>query len=71
MIIGYGLHSDWVQNLLAADGGGLQHRRHPLHLSKPRVLHGDDAFQALPGAPRTFAKLLRVEAVVQVKATPG
>jgi deazaflavin-dependent oxidoreductase (nitroreductase family) len=71
MIVGYGLHSDWVQNLLAADGGGLEHRRHRYALSKPRVLHGDDAYQALPSALRPFAKLFRVEGVVQVEAAPG
>ena len=71
MIIGYGLRSDWVQNLLAADGGALQHRRHRYTLSKPRVLYGDEAYQALPGALRIFAKLFQVEGVVKVEAAPG
>lgn len=70
MIVGYGLHSDWVKNLLAADGGGLQHRRSRYSLSKPRLLQGDDAYQALPGALRTFAKLFRVEGVLRVEAAP-
>ena len=71
MIVGYGLHSDWVQNLLAANGGGLQHRRRRYTLSKPQILHGEDAYHALPGALRTFAKVFRVEGVVQVEAVPG
>jgi len=71
IIVGYGLHSDWVLNLLAADGGGLRHRRHRYALSQPRLLRGDDAFRALPGPVRTFARLIRVEGVLQVIAQPG
>ncbi|MGH9056403.1 MAG: nitroreductase family deazaflavin-dependent oxidoreductase [Acidimicrobiales bacterium] len=70
IIVGYGLKSDWVLNLLAAGGGGLQHRGRHYALSQPRLLCGDESFQALPRALRTFARLIRVEGVVQVTGQP-
>ena len=69
MIVGYGLHSDWVRNLLAAGGGGLTNRRHHFALTNPRILHGDDAYLALPRFLRPLAKAVKVEGVLQVTAT--
>lgn len=70
MIVGYGLNSDWVQNLIAADGGGLRHLRRQYVLSRPRLLTGPDAYQVLPRRLRRFARLVAVEAAVRVDATP-
>jgi deazaflavin-dependent oxidoreductase (nitroreductase family) len=50
MLIGYGVRSDWVRNLLAAGGGGLVHRRVRYRLLAPRICTGADAWAALPGA---------------------
>jgi len=69
MIVGYGLHSDWVRNLEAAGGGGLQHRRRHYAISRPRIVHGEDAYQALPRVMRSLARLVHVEGVLQVDAT--
>ena len=69
--IGYGLRSDWVRNLLAADGGGLVHRRRHYTLSRPRVLTGSEALAALPPAYRVFARLVRIEGVLVVDAAAG
>ena len=68
MIVGYGVQSDWVRNLLAAGGGSLQHRRERFSLSRPTLLRGPEAHQALPGVVRTFASLVGVEGVLRVAA---
>jgi deazaflavin-dependent oxidoreductase (nitroreductase family) len=68
MIVGYGLESDWVRNLMAAGGGTLQHRRHEYRLSRPRLLKGAESYESLPRIIRGFARLARVEAVVTVDA---
>lgn len=68
MIAGYGLKSDWVQNLIAADGGGLQHRRNKYTLSRPRLLQGEEAYLVLPPLARRFARLVHVEGVIRVDA---
>ena len=68
MIVGYGLNSDWVRNLLAADGGALQHRRGHYVLSAPKLLTGEDAYRTLPRFVGRLARLVRVEGVVRVDA---
>ena len=68
MIVGYGLASDWVRNLLAADGGALQHRRRRYVLSAPKLLRGEDAYRALPRTVGRLARLARVEGVIRVDA---
>jgi deazaflavin-dependent oxidoreductase (nitroreductase family) len=70
MTIGYGLHSDWVRNLLAAGGGGLTHRRRRYVLTEPRVLTGADALAELPKAVQVFARLVGIEGVLVAHATP-
>jgi deazaflavin-dependent oxidoreductase (nitroreductase family) len=66
--IGYGLRSDWVRNLLAADGGALVHRRRRYVLTNPRVLTGAEALDALPAGYRAFARAAHVEGVLVVEA---
>ena len=67
--IGYGLRSDWLRNLLAAEGGGLTHRRRYYTLTRPRVLTGPEALAALPAGYRLFAKLVHVDGVLVVDAS--
>jgi deazaflavin-dependent oxidoreductase (nitroreductase family) len=69
MLIGYGTHSDWVRNLLAAGGGGLVHRRARYRLSEPRIRTGTEAWVALPRGVAGVARRLRVEGVLLVDAT--
>jgi deazaflavin-dependent oxidoreductase (nitroreductase family) len=71
MVVGYGLQSDWVRNLLAAEGGGLEHRRNHHVLSRPRVLNGEEAYSALPRAAGRFARLVGVEGVLLTDSTDG
>lgn len=70
MIVGYGVRSDWVQNLLAAGGADLEHRREHFAVSDPRLLRRGDELAAAPLALRLFARLARVEAVLRVDAAP-
>lgn len=70
MIVGYGVRSDWVQNLLAAGGADLEHRREHFAVCDPRLLRRGDELAAAPLALRLFARLARVEAVLRVDAAP-
>ena len=71
IMVGYGLKSDWLQNVLAAGGGELRHRRRHYLLSGPRLTQGDEAYDSLPRPVRAVAKLVGVEAVLRVDATRG
>lgn len=68
MVVGYGLGSDWVKNLIAAGGGGMRHRGRHYVLSQPRLLKGDEAYEILPPKVATFARRVNVEGVLQVSA---
>lgn len=71
MIVGYGLESDWVRNVLASDGAGLRHRGRHYVLSRPRLLRGDEAYRALPWPLNRLARRAGVEATLQVDARSG
>jgi deazaflavin-dependent oxidoreductase (nitroreductase family) len=66
--IGYGLGSDWLRNLQAADGGVLVHRRHRYAVSAPRVVTGAEGLRLLPLPARLMSKLLRAENVLLLDA---
>ena len=66
MIVGYGLQSDWVRNLMAGGGGMMRHRRRDYVLSHPRVLEGEPGWRALPPVVGAMARLLKVEGVLVV-----
>lgn len=70
LIVGYGLRSDWVRNLLAAGGAGLVHRRRHYALSEPQLTTGAEGIGRLPAAVRPLARLVRVEGVLTVAARP-
>ena len=67
--LGYGLQTDWLRNVQAADGGVLLHRRKRYTLSAPRVLSGPEAVLHLPAPARLLAKIARAEDVLLVTAT--
>lgn len=69
MIVGYGVVSDWVNNVLTAGGARLRHRGHRYVLSDPELLTGEDAYRALPPKVAAFARRARVEAALRVSAT--
>jgi deazaflavin-dependent oxidoreductase (nitroreductase family) len=69
VLIGYGVQSDWVRNLLAAGGGHLVHRRARYVLTAPRIVTGTQGRSALPPALRLLSRLARVDTVLLVSAT--
>lgn len=70
-IVGYGLHSDWLRNVLAAGGAGFVHRRRHYALSNPHLLRGAAGWALLPLPARLLARLARVDAVLRADAQPG
>lgn len=70
-IVGYGLHSDWLRNVLAAGSAGLVHRGRHYTLSGPTLLRGAAGWALLPPPVRLVARLARVDAVLRVDAHPG
>ena len=66
--LGYGLQTDWLRNLQAADGGVLLHRRHRYTLTAPQVVSGPDGVRLLPLPGRLVAKLARADDVLVVSA---
>jgi deazaflavin-dependent oxidoreductase (nitroreductase family) len=67
-LVGYGTHSDWVRNLIAAGGGHLVHRGHRYALRDPRLLSGRDGVALLPAPMRLIARLFRSDDVLAVRA---
>lgn len=47
-LVGYGLQSDWVRNLLAAGHGGLEHRRRHYTMSEVSLVRSPDGRALLP-----------------------
>lgn len=64
----YGRESDWVRNVLAADGCEAIYRRHAYALTEPRLVRGDPARQPLPAIVRRVLPLLNVNDVMLVRA---
>ena len=55
----YGVHSDWVKNVLAADGCCLRTRGQKLSLTSPQVVHDPMRHGTRP-VERQILRLLRV-----------
>ncbi|MFF7245956.1 nitroreductase family deazaflavin-dependent oxidoreductase [Embleya sp. NPDC008237] len=56
----YGSGSDWVRNVLAADGARLRAGGKEMRLAAPRLVGAAEAFQALPDEVARPPKLLRI-----------
>ncbi|MFI6585206.1 nitroreductase family deazaflavin-dependent oxidoreductase [Embleya sp. NPDC050493] len=56
----YGSGSDWVRNVLAADGARLRVGGKEMKLAAPRLVGAAEAFQALPDSVARPPKLLRI-----------
>lgn len=70
-IVGYGLVSDWMRNLQAAGGGGLQHRGRHYRLSDLELLPGPEGLAHLPLPLRVLGRLVGIEAVLTARITAG
>ena len=56
-LVGYGLGSDWVRNLLAADGGTVIHRGRRYRVRDVRLVPAPAGRELLPRGLRTVARL--------------
>jgi len=65
-LVGYGLESDWVRNLLAADGGAVIHRGHRYEVHDVRLVPSPAGRDLLPPWLRFVTRLAREGNVITV-----
>lgn len=70
-IVGYGLESDWMRNLRAAEGGGLQHRRRHYRMSDVALVPAPEGRAYLPAPFRLLTRIVGIGDVVTATITPG
>ncbi|MGY3555391.1 deazaflavin-dependent oxidoreductase (nitroreductase family) [Williamsia sp. R60] len=58
VVLNYGVHSDWVQNVLEAGQARVEHRGRHYRLHSPELVAGDDDDSPLPSGRRS-ATILR------------
>ncbi|MFJ6095589.1 nitroreductase family deazaflavin-dependent oxidoreductase [Williamsia muralis] len=58
VVLNYGVHSDWVQNVLEAGQARVEHRGRHYRLHSPELVAGDDDESPLPSGRRS-ATILR------------
>lgn len=58
VVLNYGVHSDWVQNVLEAGQARIEHRGRHYRLHSPELVAGDDDESPLPSGGRS-ATILR------------
>lgn len=66
----YGSETDWVRNVLAAEGGELSYGKESYRLSAPRIVGRDPVRACLPRVVRVLLALVRVEEFMLVTAEP-
>ena len=59
-VLVYGSSSDWVQNVLAADGARLRVESRDVALTRPRLIGEEEAFEALSDEVGRPPRLLRI-----------
>ncbi|WP_017936158.1 nitroreductase family deazaflavin-dependent oxidoreductase [Nocardioides sp. Iso805N] len=65
-LVGYGLESDWVRNLLAADGGVVAHRGRRYRVRDVRLVPAPAGRELLPQPLRLVVKLVHEGNVLTV-----
>lgn len=65
-LVGYGLQSDWVRNLVAADGGRVVHRGRTYDVGEVRVVRAPRGRALLPLPMRLVTRLAHEGDVVSV-----
>ena len=68
-LVGYGLQSDWVRNLLAAKQGGLEHRRRHYDMTEVSLVPSPDGRALLPLPLRLLTRLVGLVGVVTARLT--
>ncbi|GAA0973408.1 hypothetical protein GCM10009555_028180 [Acrocarpospora macrocephala] len=70
-ILVYGSRSDWVQNVLAADGARLRVDGREVELAAPRLVGKEEAFQALSAEVPRPPRLLRITEFLRMDLAAG
>ncbi|WP_256257263.1 nitroreductase family deazaflavin-dependent oxidoreductase [Nonomuraea pusilla] len=70
-VLVYGSRSDWVQNVLAAEGARLRVDGGEVELTAPRLVGEDEAFQALPAEVARPPKLFRITEFLRMDRLAG
>ncbi|MFC5834550.1 nitroreductase family deazaflavin-dependent oxidoreductase [Nonomuraea insulae] len=70
-VLVYGSRSDWVRNVLAADGARLRVGGREVALAAPRLVGEDEAFQALPDKVARPPRLLRITEFLRMDLAAG
>ena len=71
IVVAYGERSDWLRNVLAADGAILTYRGKRYVLTEPQLVRGDAGAAVLPRFARTYSRAVGTETVLTVAATAG
>ncbi|MFI6430186.1 nitroreductase family deazaflavin-dependent oxidoreductase [Rhodococcus oryzae] len=70
-VLVYGSRSDWVQNVLAADGARLRVDGRELELTAPRLVGETEAFQAVSDDVARPPRLLRISEFLRMDLAAG
>jgi deazaflavin-dependent oxidoreductase (nitroreductase family) len=71
IVLFYGRDSDWVRNVLAANGGQMVHRRKRYVLANPQIASGAEGRELVPRPVRLAMRLARADDVLRLTATPA
>lgn len=66
----YGPEAEWVRNVFAADGCGLERRGRTVQLAAPRLIDAAEAAPSLPTLVRWILRRLRVTAFLSLAPAP-
>lgn len=68
-LVGYGLQSDWVRNLLAAGQGGLEHRRRHYAMTGVTLVPSPEGRSLLPVPLQLVTRVVGIGDVVTARIT--
>jgi len=71
IVLTYGPRTDWLQNLQVAGTCTATYRGETWRLANPEVRHGDPTRQPLPWLVVRFVRMIGVEDILYVTATPA
>jgi deazaflavin-dependent oxidoreductase (nitroreductase family) len=57
----YGPDTDWVRNVIAANGCSIEHRRHCIELTNPELVQSDPATLPFPWLVRKILHVMQVK----------
>ncbi|NJP92136.1 nitroreductase family deazaflavin-dependent oxidoreductase [Nonomuraea sp. FMUSA5-5] len=70
-VLVYGSGSDWVRNVMAADGARLRVEGKEVELTAPRLIGRDEAFGAMPEGVARPPRVLRISEFLRMDVVEG